>query len=221
MAEEAVVTRTEPRREARVTFPDGMVFAAPLGTPLEAYFKRWQQDCDRCNTAIAAIVDDRLRELTYPVERDVWAEPVTPGDRDGGRIYRRSLVFLLTTAAAELYPVVQVRVDHALPSGAFFCTLRGRAPFSQDELDQLEAHMRAIVAADDPIRRAKVSLAEAIRLFEARQDDDKLRLLQNRQKDYLQLYTLRGNSDYFYGYMVPSTGYLDTFKLRLDRKSVV
>ncbi len=210
---ERAVMPAQPRADALVTFPDGRVLSAPVGTPLEAYFKVWLKDNGR--TAVAAIVDGRLRELTYPVTHDVTAAPIGMEHSDGGRIYRRSLIFLLTTAAAELYPGVQVVIDHSLPGGAFFCRLRGRPNFSAEELTGLEVHMRTIVQADAPIRRKVTPLQEAIDLFRQRGDDDKLRLLENRQKDYLVLYTLRNNADYFYGYMVPSTGYLHLFELRL------
>ncbi len=176
---EGTVTLAQPRADALVTFPDGRVLAAPVGTPLEAYFKLWLKDGG--GTAVAAIVDGRLRELTYPVTHDVTAAPIGMEHSDGGRIYRRSLIFLLTTAAAELYPGVQVVIDHSLPGGAFFCRLRGRPNFSADELTGLEVHMRTIVQADAPIRRKSTPLQEAIDLFRRRGDDDKLRLLVNRQ----------------------------------------
>ena len=71
-----------------------------------------------------------------------------------------------------------------------------------------------IVAADETIGKRRVPLAEAIELFRARGDDDKVRLLQHRQKDYLVLYELRGYTGYFHGYMTPSTGCLRHFALR-------
>ncbi len=208
-----LVTPAEPRKEALVTFPDGTILSAPLGTPLEEYFRAWHamKGGDR---PIAALVENELRELTIPVERDMTVEPVTMRSSDGGRIYRRSLVFLLVVAAAELFPEAQVVVDHSLPTGAYYCRLRGRPRLTEAELEQLEQHMQAIVAADAPIRRRQVPLEDAIALFKQRGDDDKLRLMAIREKDYLVLYTLRGVADYFFGYMVPSTGYLQTFKLR-------
>ena len=210
---ETIVRQGTPRTEAQVTFPDGTILAAPVGTPLETYVRAWCTD--HCELPIAAIADGELRELTIPVQHDMGVEPLTLHSSDGMRIYRRSLVFLMTTAAAELFPDVQVVVHHALPTGAYYCRPKNRPNFSQDELDQIAARMHEIVEADAPIRRKKVPLKEAITLFMERGDDDKLRLMEVRDKDYLMMYTLRGNSDYFFGYMAPSTGYLRTFELRL------
>ncbi|HSJ52900.1 MAG TPA: nucleoside kinase, partial [Anaerolineae bacterium] len=65
----------------------------------------------------------------------------------------------------------------------------------------------------EPIFKTRVPLNEAIALFKARGDEDKVRLLTRRRKTYLTLYRLRGFRDYFHGYMVPSTGYLTVFDL--------
>ncbi len=210
----AAVCHARPRTDAQVTFPDGTVLSAPVGTRLETYVRFWHAEKGGGEPPLAAICNGDLRELTIPVERDMTVTPLTMRDSDGARMYRRSLVFLMVTAAAELFPGVQVIVDHALPTGAYYCRLRGRSHVSQEELDRLAARMREIVAADEPIERRRVPLQEAMKLFAERGDDDKLRLMEVRDKDYLMLYQLRGNADYFFGYMVPSTGYLKTFELR-------
>jgi uridine kinase len=100
-----------------------------------------------------------------------------------------------------------------VPDGGFYCILPQRAPFSDAELAQLEAHMRAIVAENSPITKKIVPLEEAVALFEKRGDADKVRLLEQRTRSFLTLYTLRERSDYYFGYMVPSTGLLETFRL--------
>jgi uridine kinase len=86
---------------------------------------------------------------------------------------------------------------------------------SAEELGQVEARMREIVAEDTPITREAAPLSEAIEMFQARGEIEKVKLLARRQKDYLSLYSLRGMRDYFHGYMVPSTGYLGYFALHL------
>ena len=212
--DQAAVHHAKPRADAQVTFPDGTVLSAPVGTRLETYVRFWHAEKGGGEPPLAAICNGDLRELTIPVERDMTVTPLTMRDSDGARMYRRSLVFLMVTAAAELFPGVQVIVDHALPTGAYYCRLRGRSHVAQEELDRLAARMHEIVEADEPIERRRVPLQEAMKLFAERGDDDKLRLMEVRNKDYLMLYQLRGNADYFFGYMVPSTGYLKTFELR-------
>ncbi len=209
------IKHSKPRRDALVTFSDGTILAAPVETRLEAYVAAWHAEHGG-DRPLAAIINRELRELTIPVRYDMNIETLlTLRHSDGGRIYRRSLSFLMTTAAAELFPEAQVIVDHSLPTGAYYCHLIGRPRLNEEELARLDARMREIVAADEPITRREVPLEEAIAYFREHGYEDKLRLMDMRDKKYLILYTLRGNSDYFYGYMVPATGYLQTFALRM------
>jgi uridine kinase len=73
--------------------------------------------------------------------------------------------------------------------------------------------MREIVSANDPITKRSVSLEEAAALFAARQEEDKVRLLEQRTRNSLTIYSLRHRQDYYYGYMLPATGYLQYFRL--------
>jgi uridine kinase len=203
----------QPRDTAQVWFDDGRVFEGPVGTPLEDFIR--VAGSDPKAPTVAALIDDELRELTYRVDEDIEVTPITMAHSDGFRIYRRSLSFLLVTAVHELFPEVTVYIDHSLTFGGYFCQVQGREPFTAEEMAQIEARMSEIVAADEPIRKERVPLNEAIALFEARGDDDKVRLLNRRRKDYLALYQIRGFRDYFHGYMVPSTGYLSVFALQV------
>jgi uridine kinase len=202
----------QPRESAQVWFNDGRVFEGPVGRSLEDFV--YAAGIDHENPTVAALINGELRELSYRVEADVEFEPITMAHSDGFRIYRRSLAFLLVTSVHEICPQASIYVDHSLTFGGYFCQVEGRAPFSDEELAEIEARMRQIVKADEPIRKTRVPLNEAIALFKARGDDDKVRLLSRRRKDYLALYDLRGFRDYFYGYMVPSTGYLSVFALQ-------
>jgi uridine kinase len=115
-----------------------------------------------------------------------------------------------------LFPEAEIFVDHSLPFGGYFCEVRGRAPFTEEELATVAAEMPRMVAADLPIQREDVPLDEALRIFEARHEPDKVAIFSGRsrkRKDYLRLYTLEEYRDYFHGYMTPSTGYLRYFRL--------
>ncbi|MCX6029367.1 MAG: nucleoside kinase [Chloroflexi bacterium] len=206
------VVPAQPRATAQVQFADGRAFEAPVWTPLDAYVKsaddgRWKFPI------VAALIDYELRELTYHIEHDVKVTPLGMDDRDGSRVYRRSLTFLLLVAIHELFPEAELFVDHSVTFGGYFCEVRDRHPFTPAELVQIEARMREIVAADAPIGKQRFPLAQAVEMFRQRGDTDKVRLLTFRRKDYLVLYELRGYSSYFHGYMTPSAGYLQHFAL--------
>ncbi len=211
------ITVSTPRNNVRVTFASGLVLEGAVGTTLEAFMDAAREQQPELFPApvIGAVYNAKLRELGYVIHHDGTLEPVLHTSADGGRIYRRSLVLLLTTAIDELWPGTVVNVSYAIPDGGFYCILPKREPFNEADLKRLEAHMREIVAADSPISKKAVPLEEAVKLFEERGDDDKVRLLEQRTRSFLTLYTLRERSDYYYGYMVPSTRYLDTFKVIL------
>jgi uridine kinase len=206
------VRQSVARTTVQATLPDGRVFEAPVGTRLADVLATANPDAPV--PIVAAILDGRLRELTLPLERDASVAPVAVSDIDGARLYRRSLAFLLVTAAAEVFPEAEVFVEHAAPNvGGYFCEVRGRAPFEQRDLWQIEGRMREIADEDAPLVRTEVSLEEAIALFEERGEHDKAQLFKHRQKPTLHLYELRGRRDYFQGYMVPSAGCLRHFAL--------
>ena len=207
----------KPRDTVHARLPDGRIFEAPPGTAIGDILRVAEADeGDDAHEAVAAVVGERLRELTAPLTSDADVAPVTLSDPDGSRIYRRSLTLLLVTAAAELCDDAAVYIEHSAPTlGAYYCRVRGRAPFTAAELDRVAARMREIAAADLPIRKTKVPTAQAAAIFEARGETDKARLLAHRTQESLVLYELCGRQDYFQGYMLPSTGRLKRFALHL------
>jgi uridine kinase len=211
MAKESTILPAAKRTTVQVTLPDGRTFEGPSGSTIEAFLRA--SGGRREPPVVAALLGGELCELTHPVMEDGELVPLDTGTGDGARIYRRSLVFLLVAAIRELFPGCDVAVDHSVSDGGFFCTPYQRPPFSSEELKRIEDRMLEIVESDEPIRRREVPLAEAVEIFTSEGFLDKIRLLKTREKDYLTLYSLRGLEDYFHGYMVPSAGYLDKFRL--------
>ena len=209
----ASISRAQPRESIRVTLSDDLVLEGQIGTTIEQFLLAAHEMTPYDSPIMGGILDGRLRELSYPVTRDAEIQPVLLSSSDGGRIYRRSLVMLLTTAVEELWSDTKVAVSYSVPDGGFYCRIINRDPLTQSELIALYEHMRRIVADDDPITKRIAPLEEASALFESRNDGDKVRLLEQRNRDDLVLYNLRGREDYYYGYMVSSTRYLQYFRV--------
>jgi uridine kinase len=207
------VVKAEPRKTAQVKLADGRIYEGPVWTELRHFIDAADTEKPWPFPIVASIIDEELRELTYHIDRDVTVTPLGMDDRDGSRIYRRSLTFLLVVAVSELFPEARVDVDHSVTFGGYYCEVEGRAPFSVEELAAIEARMREIVAEDAAIGKRRVPLVEAIELFQSRGETDKVRLLQHRVKDYLVLYEMRRYAGYFHGYMAPSAGLLGHFAL--------
>ena len=211
---ETGVRPAQPRTTVHITLPDNRTFAGPVGTTVETFLKAAFPEPKA--PLIAALVNGHLRELTYALKHDCDVEPIDLSHSDGVRIYRRSLSFLMMAAARRVLPGVEIFVDHSLPFGGYFCEVRNREPLTPAELDVVSAEMQRIVEADIPIARKSIPLEEALSIFQSRNELDKVHLFQGRErhkKTYLQWYSLDEYQDYFHGYMVPSTGYLEYFGL--------
>lgn len=207
------VSFVQPRATVEVYLPDGSVISGPRGTSVKDLLSIL--DDGDSPPIVGAIVNSELREVTYPIQMDSTIRPVTMGEADGMRIYRRSLTYLLETAFAKMFPDAVLRIDHSVSSGGYYCQVLERHPLSSLELQQLENKMRQLVESDLPFEREEVPLARAIEYFKAEAAYDKVRLLAHRKKDYLTVYRLEGYYDYHHGYMVPSTGYLRWFALAI------
>jgi uridine kinase len=201
----------EPRSSVEIQLPDGQVIAGPRNAPVGQFLKIIENQ--NLPPVVGAVVNGELRELTFPIKMDSAVVPVTMGDADGMRIYRRSLTFLLEAAFETLFPGAILTVDHSVASGGYYCQVSGRPPLNQEELNQLEQSMRDLVEGDLPFHRQEVPLQEAIDYFKTKGAQDKVNLLTHRQKNYLTLYQLQEHRDYHHGYMVPSTSYLCWFSL--------
>jgi uridine kinase len=219
MSEEREIRETGGRADVHVTLPDERVVRAPLGVSVADVFRIAYPDEE--DPPVAAVVDGELRELAYPLSRDVSATPVRMSDSDGMRIYSRSLSFLLVVVAAELFPAVPVHIDYSVPHGGYFCRVEGREPFTPEELAQIKTRMLQLVREDHEIVRQRLSPAEVRAQFAARGEESKGRQLLEREGDHLHVYVLNGVIDYFYGYMVPSTGVLRTFSLETFPKGFI
>ncbi|HAF48127.1 MAG TPA: nucleoside kinase, partial [Anaerolineaceae bacterium] len=174
----AIKINEKMRDTVEVIVDDGTVMSGPRHTPI-GEFMRVYQDPDKPQI-VGAIVNNDLRELTFPISADAKVTPIDMGNSDGARIYRRSLTFLLEVAFLELFPKWSLTIDHSVSSGAYFCHVPESEPFKEQDLVKLDAVMREIVDADEPLIREKVALEDAKSFFRKHQQEDKLRLLNYR-----------------------------------------
>lgn len=200
-----------PRKEIEIELPDGRLIRGPRGSQIAdllGSIPEWDG-----SKIVGAVVEGNLRELSFTLDRDAFIKPLNLSTSDGSKIYRRSLTFLLETAFEQLYEDSFIAIDHSVPNGGYFCKVLGRPPLSGDEIQGLQRKMDELVKKNLPILKEKVTLKTAIKYFKQKAYKDKLRLLKYRSKPYLILYQLGNHRDYHHGYMVPSTGYLEVFRL--------
>lgn len=187
----------------------------PQGTTYLDIARTYQSAYD--NDIVLVFADGKLQELYKQVEKDCRLAFVTTADAPGNRTYKRGISFLLMKAVYDVAGAENVKkvwIRFSLDKG-FYCTVEGSVQVTQEFLNQVDAKMRDLVAQDIPIKKRKVSTDEAVALFKSYGMVEKERLFHYRRSSTVNIYSIGGFEDYYYGYMVPSTGYLKHFQLYL------
>ena len=171
---------------------------------------------------LAAIVDNKLKSLDYKIIAPHNIRFIGYDHPDGRRTYIRSLCFVLQKVVREMFPDKVLVIDYSLPSG-LYCEIRevrtmedGRPCVyfvTDDEIEAIEARMRAAIASDLPFGKTMMSLEECCRIFERQHQTEKVNLMKTIGRFNYSVYTLDGCVDTFYGPLVPSTGVLSIFSL--------
>jgi threonyl-tRNA synthetase len=199
-----------------VTLPDGSHRSVPRGTSVRTFAaEALPQRLAR--KALAAFVDDRMVDLSYPLEQDASLRLVTPDGPDALTLYRHSTAHLLAAAVTKLYPGAQCGIGPATEEGFFYDFVVPR-PFVPEDLDAVEKKMRELASQDLPYERQLWPREEAIRFFIERGEPLKVQLIQEKTEgqSHVSVYTIKDRDtfvDFCVGPHVPSTGALKAFKL--------
>lgn len=170
---------------------------------------------------VCAKVNNRIRELTYEVYYDADVEFLTVRDADAIPIYETSLRYLVAMAFKRAYPELEVRFSYNVSRSIFVQILNDSRHSDMSMVRRIEDEMQTIVAADFPLNRMIVTKEEAKNIYEAKKFTDKLELLKYRPEKTVHLYDCDGYLNYMYGRMVPSTGYLKKYKIRLYSPGII
>lgn len=179
--------------------------------------------------ALAAYVDNQLKELGHRLYMDHSIEFLDYTSGDGRRCYKRSLFFILQKAVKELYPNKQLILDYTLPNGNYgeitdaptsynpddIYKLRTETvlELSEEDIARIKRKMQEIADADIPIIKKKMVCNDAVALFEANRQFDKANLIKNLGRFFVSVYFLGDCADTFYGPMVYSTKEIKKFNI--------
>jgi threonyl-tRNA synthetase len=198
-----------------VTLPDGSSRRVPAGsTPADVAAGISPR---LAKAALAAVVDDRLVDLSYPLQRDASVRLVTAESPEALALYRHSTAHLLAAAVTNLYPGVQCGIGPAIDDGFFYDFVVER-PFVPEDLEAIEKKMKELASQDLPYERQMWPRDEAIRFFTERGEPLKVQLIEEKTAGQPQVscYTIKDRDtfvDFCVGPHVPSTGRLKGFKL--------
>ena len=160
-------------------------------------------------------VNGKLEELAKKLKHDCALEPVFFSDNPGYNSYRRSTTFLMLKAIYDLHSredIGKVRVEFSAGTG-YFCTLSGNLKIDKTFTEKVQARMKEYVAEAIPIKKEVINTQEAIARFAEYGMSDKAALFRYRRASKVNIYSIGGFQDYYYGYMVPNTCYLKWFAL--------
>ncbi|MGI6019243.1 MAG: nucleoside kinase [Marvinbryantia sp.] len=164
---------------------------------------------------VLATVNGKLQELNKPMHDGETVTFLTVADKAGFSAYRRSMILLLLKAIQHVRgreEVLRVCVHYAVSEG-FYITMDGLKGISAKYLKEIKTAMQELVKRDIVIGKDSIDTDSAIALFARLGMKDKEKLFHYRTASKVNIYSLDGFHDYFYGYMVPGTGYLKHFDL--------
>lgn len=185
----------------------------PLDTTFQQIADEYQKQFE--SRIVLVKFQNDLKELSQSVLRDGSLEFITSDQKPGRGTYRRSLTLLMETAAWKLYPNLELLVQHSIGQG-YYCEFRHKDAICVPDwkmLFALKEKMQDFVKADLPIIKYNMNTQDASARFREMGRMDKVRLLRYRRSSRVNVYELQEFLDYYYGYMVPSTGYLEYFDL--------
>ncbi len=183
------------------------------GTRLEDIAIACQNDNEP--TIVLAFEDGKIRELHRTVTKDANIEFIRLNDSIGHKAYVRSVIMLFMKALSDVVggPLKgKAKVEFTIGKGTYISP-KGDYEVNDDLVAKVDARMRELVSDNLPINKKTETLSEAIKDFEERGMTDKAKLFKYRQGSSVNVYSIDDYKDYYYGYMVPSTGYLKYFGL--------
>ena len=161
---------------------------------------------------VSAKVNNKVESLTFQVYNNKDVEFQNIQSSSGMRTYVRSLCFILCKAVEDLYPNGNIVLEHPISKG-YYCQLRLDRSIGLDDVKRIKQRMKEIIAEDIPFQRFEKHTTEVVELFRQKGMMDKVRLLETSGNLYSYYYTLGETIDYYYGSLLPSTGYIHQFDL--------
>jgi threonyl-tRNA synthetase len=201
--------------EISVTLPDGSSRRVPAGsTPADVAAAISPR---LAKAAIAAVVDGKAVDLTYPLTSDARVEILTDKGPDALHVYRHSTAHLLAAAVTNLFPGAQCGVGPAIDEGFYYDFVVAR-PFVPEDLEAIERKMKELAGQDLPYEHQMWPRQEAIEFFRRRGEPLKVQLIEEKTggQSEVSVYTIKDKDtfvDFCLGPHVPSSSRLKAFKL--------
>ena len=172
-------------------------------------------------TVLAARVNNKIERLEHRLYNDCRVELLDMRTQEANLIYQNSLCLIYLKAIEDVLGKVDVDIENAINKG-LYTEIKSSVPVTAKDIKKIENRMKQLVKADIPFVREKLTKEEAEALFMETGCPEKAELLcENQHLRKIPFYSLDGCRDFFYGLMVPSTGYIEHFQLMKYRRGVL
>ena len=194
-----------------VTLPDGATRSVSPGTPVSDIAEGISPRLAK--QALAAVVNDRMVDLSFPLDTDAVVTVVTPDSPDALDLYRHSTAHLMAAAVTALFPEAQCGIGPPTSDG-FFYDFIVDCPFVPEDLVAIEIKMKELASQDLRYERKMLPKEEAKAHFRDRGEPLKVQLIDEKGGPVVSCYTIDDVFiDFCTGPHVPSTGRLKAFKV--------
>lgn len=193
----------------------------PYGTTYADIAAEYQKDYKE--QIALAVRNGKIRELFKKLDRDCTLEFLTLSDDAGHKTYNRTATLIMMKAITEVVgadKIEKIKMEFAIGNG-YYCSKKGDFTVTKELVEQVKAKMKEYIDRDIPIMKKSMPLDEANALFEKQKMTDKTSLFKYRGSSSVNVYNLDGYYDYYYGYMLPSTGYVKCFDIQLYNEGFI
>ena len=181
----------------------------PRGTPVSEILSGMSRSGDGW---IAAKLNGQLVDLTRKVEEDANLEGIGADSPAGIEILRHSAAHIMAQAVKSIFPEARVAIGPAIENG-FYYDFDVARPFTQEDIEKIEARMKEITSQNLPFSRKEVPREEAIGFFSKLGEKYKVELLEEFTDPEVSYYQQGDFIDLCRGPHIPHSGYLKAFKL--------
>ncbi|MFL2568715.1 MAG: threonine--tRNA ligase [Gammaproteobacteria bacterium] len=162
---------------------------------------------------VAAKLNDKLVDLSCSITEDAKIDLIKPNDPDGLEIIRHTCAHLFGHALKQIYPDAKMVIGPTIENG-FYYDIYSSDPISEKELKSIETVMKKLSKKNYKIIREVVSKDKALDVFNNRNEDYKVKLIEEIPDDeIIALYYHEEYTDMCRGPHLVSTKHLNYFKL--------
>ena len=194
----------------KITLKDGSV--KEFDKPMSVYEIAQSISEGLARVACAGEVNGKVEDLRTVIEEDVQLNIITANDPAALPVIRHTASHILAEAVKKLFPDAKVTIGPSIDDGFYYDF--DAAPFSRDDLDNLEAEMKKIIKEGHEITRFTLGREEAIKYMQDRNEPYKVELIENLPEDaQISFYDQGGFVDLCAGPHLMSTKGVKAFKL--------